>query len=162
VLDADHIKGLLPEYEGWNAHQVHEESGELFDRITDLAQQLGLNLVHDATMKTGSKAVALVKRFKEAGYRTEAHYMHLPRQEAAKRAVARFLGKTQRYVPVEVVLSNTSNEKSFDEVRQHVDKWSFRDNNVRKGEEPILISQSEEESLKKSLSLPTMMIWKLK
>ena len=144
VLDADHIKGMIPEYEGWNAHQVHEESGELFDHITDLAQQLGLNIVHDATMKTPKKAVALVQRFNDAGYDTEAHYMHLPRQEAAKRAVGRFLGGGEkgRYVPVDVVLSNTSNEESFDQVKSLVKKWSFRDNNVKKGEQPILISES--------------------
>lgn len=144
VLDADHIKGLLPEFEGWNAHQVHEESSELFDEITDLAQSLGLNIVHDATMKTGHKAVALVKRFNDAGYSTEAHYMHLPRQEAAKRAVGRFIGGGEkgRYVPIDVVLSNTSNEQSFDQVKSLVNKWSFRDNNVAKGEQPILISES--------------------
>lgn len=144
VLDADHIKGLIPEYEGWNAHQVHEESGELFDKITDLAQELGLNIVHDATMKTGHKAVALVKRFNDARYDTEAHYMHLPRQEAAKRAVGRFLGGGEkgRYVPIDVVLGNTTNETSFDQVKHLVSKWSFRDNNVPKGEKPILISES--------------------
>jgi predicted kinase len=141
VLDADHIKGMLPEYEGWNAQQVHEESSDLFDKITDMAQEMGLNIVHDATMKTKKKAVALVQRFKDAGYRAEAHYMHLPRQEAARRAVERFLGKTRRFVPPEVVLSNTGNEESFDAVRGLVDKWSFRDNNVPFGQEPVLISE---------------------
>lgn len=144
VLDADEIKKALPEYEGWNAHQVHEESSDIFEEITNLAQNLELNLCHDATMKTTKKAVDLVKRFKAAGYRTEAHYMHLPRQEAAKRAVKRFLdgGEKGRYVPVEVVLSNTSNEASFDAVKALVDRWSFRDNNVPKGSPPILISES--------------------
>ena len=146
VLDADHIKKLLPEYEGWNAAEVHEESGELFDRITEEAQELGLNIVHDATMKTPAKAVALVKKFKDGGYRTEAHYMHLPRQEAAKRAVNRFLGVTGRYVPIDVILSNTKNEHAFDEVKQHVDEWSFRDNNVPRNTPPILVSQSDKRS----------------
>jgi hypothetical protein len=67
--------------------------------------------------------------------------MHLPRQEAARRAVERFLGKTRRFVPPEVVLSNTGNEESFDAVRGLVDKWSFRDNNVPFGQEPVLISE---------------------
>jgi predicted kinase len=145
VLDADHIKGMLPEYEGWNAAQVHEESGDIFDEITLMCAHLGLNVVHDKTMKTAKTTLGDLDRFKELGYRTEAHYMHLPRQEAAKRAVARFLGKTKRYVPVEVVLSNTSNEATFDEVRKHVDKWSFRDNNVPQGSEPILISESQDD-----------------
>ena len=141
VIDADEIKGMLPEYEGWNAYQVHEESGDLFDRITNIATQFGLNIVHDATMKTKDKAVNLVNNFKEKGYQVDAHYMHLPRHEAAKRAVSRFLGSSQRYVPIEVVLANTGNEESFDAIRDLVDNWSFRDNNVSKGDEPILISE---------------------
>ena len=154
VLDADHIKSLLPEYEGWNAFQVHEESSDLFDEITDLAQALGLNIVHDATMKTSKKAVALVNRFKDAGYRTEAHYMHLPRQESAKRAVGRFLhgGEKGRYVPVDVILGNTTNEESFDQVKGLVDNWSFRDNNVPKGSQPILISEGGDKAGKSDAS----------
>ena len=146
VLDADEIKHQLPEYKGWNAAQVHEESGELFDAITGLAMELGLNIVHDATMKTSKKAVALVQRFKDAGYRTEAHYMYLPPQEAAKRAVARFLGETKRFVPPGIVLNNVTNEGSFDQVKGMVDAWSFRDNNVGKGEQPKLLSEKTDEA----------------
>lgn len=142
VLDADEIKKLIPGYEGWNAHEVHEESSDILEMIEEDARLMGLNIVLDATMKTASSALKRVKKFKESGYRIEAHYMHLPRQEAAKRAVGRFLDKEQRYVPVERVLENTTNEASFDEVRQHADKWSFRDNNVPRGHKPILISQS--------------------
>jgi len=151
VLDADAIKEMLPEYEGWNAHQVHEESSDLFDQITQRAVKLGLNIVHDATMKTGHKAVALVQQYKKEGYQVEAHYMHLPRQEAAKRAVSRFMSKSGRYVPIEVVLSNVSNESSFDAVKEISDKWSFYDNNVPKGDEPILIS-AYGKVMKKSLT----------
>ena len=169
VLDADHINSLLPEYEGWNAETVHQESSDIFDEITAMAGHLGLNLVHDATLKTTKSAVEKVKSFKDAGYRIEAHYMHLPRQEAAKRAVSRFLGKTQRYVPVDVVLSNTTNEASFDAVKQLADKWSFRDNNVPQGSEPILISESgaatktddgQEKPLTKSDQRAMILIWK--
>jgi hypothetical protein len=111
-----------------------------------------------------------VKAFKDLGYKVEAHYMHLPRQEAAKRAVSRFLGKTQRYVPVNVVLSNTTNEASFDQVRQLADKWSFRDNNVPQGSEPVLISEggvadaqqqdaSNEKTLTKSDQSARIILW---
>ena len=171
-LDADAIKERLPEYEGWNAAEVHEESSDIFDDITKRAQELGLNIVHDATMKTPDKAVKLVKRFKDAGYRTEAHYMHLPRQEAAKRAVSRFLGKTQRYVPIDVILENVKNEHAFDQVKGLVDQWSFRDNNVPHGSDPILISESgegspknhkkgEEKPLHKSLTGPMIAVWRI-
>lgn len=142
VLDSDHIKGLLPEYEGWNAAQVHEESGELFDTVTAMAREMGLNIVHDATMKSPEKAIELATGFKDKGYKLEAHYMHLPRQEAAKRAVSRFLGKTKRLVPPQVILENTRNEEAFEGARKLADRWSFRDNSGDAGE-PRLISQSE-------------------
>lgn len=170
VLDADAIKGMLPEYEGWNAHQVHMESGEIFDSIVRAARDAGLNVVLDKTMKTAKATVAEVKVFKEAGYRTEAHYMHLPRQEAAKRAISRFLDGREkgRYVPLEVVLSNTTNEEAFDQVKELVDAWSFRDNNVARGEQPILISESEgsggesQGELKKADCGPIILLWRPK
>lgn len=140
-LDADEIKGELPEYEGWNAAQVHEESSDIMQTVMTAARKMGLNVVLDGTLATKKSAMAKIEAFKGDGYRIEAHYMHLPRQEAAKRAVSRFLGKTNRYVPVDVVLANRENEANFDEVRKHADKWSFRDNNVPQGEEPKLISE---------------------
>lgn len=162
VLDADHIKSLLPEYEGWNAHQVHEESGDIFDELVNIARSHKLNVVLDKTMKTAKSAVADVHAFKEAGYRTEAHYMHLPRQEAAKRAVARFLGKTGRFVPPQVVLSNTTNEHSFDQVKHLVDDWSFRDNNVPSSQQPILISMKKAVTkLTKAIRDKIIIFWRL-
>lgn len=155
VLDADEIKGMLPEYEGWNAAQIHEESGEILESIIDLCRASKMSVVLDATMKSAGSAVKRVEAFKKAGFRIEAHYMHLPRQEAAKRAVQRFLGETQRYVPVEVVLANTSNESTFDQVRQHADTWSFRDNNVPRGDEPIMISESGAKATGKDLKKAT-------
>jgi predicted ABC-type ATPase len=142
VLDADHIKGMLPEYAGWNAHQVHEESGHILDTVLAMAKILGVNVVLDATMKTGKTLEDKINSFKDAGFRTEAHYMHLPRQEAAKRAMSRFAGggETGRYVPPEVVLGNTENEANFDKIKNNVDAWSFHDNNRSKEEGPKLIS----------------------
>lgn len=142
VLDADHIKGMLPEYQGWNAHQVHEESSELLGSIMTMAKLMGLNVVFDATMKSTKPVQEYVDAFKSAGFRTEAHYMHLPRQEAAKRAIGRFLngGERGRFVPPEVVLGNTANEANFDKVKGKVDAWTFHDNSGEKGAGPKLIA----------------------
>jgi hypothetical protein len=89
--------------------------------------------------------LAKVEAFKGAGYRIEAHYMHLPRQVAAARAVKRFMTDKNdgsgRYVPVEKLLENTTNEESFDKVRRHADAWSFYDNQVGKDEAPTLIAR---------------------
>ena len=139
VLDADEIKQLLPEYEGWNAFSLHEESSYLFDKISDIAREWDLNIVHDMTLKTGKTAINRALEFKEAGYSIDGYYMFLPPQDAASRAVSRFLGPTQRYVPPEVVLSNTANEANFDALMKYFDKWEFYDN---QGAFPVKISGS--------------------
>jgi predicted kinase len=160
ILDADEIKSMLPEYKGWNANQVHEESSDIIEQMLTTCIRNGINVVLDNTMKTADKATAKVYRFKSAGYKVEAHYMHCPKQEAARRAIKRFKGKPEqgkenefepyndRYVPVTAVLSNTTNEESFDIVRQACDVWSFRDSN---GDRPVLISEGKKE-MKKSFS----------
>ena len=92
-------------------------------------------------MKTGANVLRKAQDFKSSGYRVEAHYMHLPRQLAAKRAVKRFCNdKNGRHVPVEVILGNTSNESNFDALRPHLDAWSFWDNDVAAGQEPTYVS----------------------
>jgi predicted kinase len=163
VLDADSIKEMLPEYKGWNANQVHEESSDILEQMLSFCIRNGLNVVLDATMKTANSALAKVFRFKSAGYKTEAHYMHCPKQVAAKRAVMRFKGQPEkgkedeykpfngRYVPITAVLKNTTNEDSFEQVRKFVDEWSFRDSNGKNNEQPILISEGKTE-VKKSFS----------
>ena len=170
VLDADHIKGLLPEYEGWNAHQVHEESSHVLESVLAMAQILGVNVVLDATMKTGKSIEGKVDDFKKAGFRIEAHYMHLPRQEAAKRAVKRYLdgGEKGRFVPPEVVLGNTNNEENFDKIKSKADAWSFHDNSGGKDAGPKLIAQKGEPAtvakklLTKSEQAPILILWSQK
>lgn len=145
VIDPDVVKSKLPEYRGWNAHEVHEESSDIADAIINMARLQGLNVVLDGTLKTPAKALAKVEAFKAAGYQIEAHYMHLPRQMAAARAISRFMTKKNdgsgRYVPVAKVLENTTNEDSFDQVRKHADAWSFYDNQVGKDDPPTLIAK---------------------
>lgn len=143
VLDSDAIKGMLkPPYAGWNAASVHEESDAIFTHIAETARRKGLNIVQDATMKS-DKLQPTIDAYKEGGYRVEGHYMFVPRQEAARRAVGRFLGKggkRGRLVPVRVVLSNTKNEANFDKLKPSFDKWSAYDN---QGASPVLINRSE-------------------
>lgn len=145
LFDADHIKHMLPEYEGFNAFQVHEESSDLLKRALSEATRLRRNVVLDGTLKSYDQARKLVDNFVANGYRFEAHYMHLPRQEAAKRAVDRYLTKKKdgsgRYVPVNIVLSNVDNELNFMRLFEFADGWSFRDNNVARDTPPRLIAQ---------------------
>lgn len=147
TLDADAIKQLLdPPYEGWNAHQVHEESSFLFDKLTDMAQKMGLNIISDATLKS-DKMGPILEAIQKQGYDIEGHYMFLPRQKAAARACGRYLkgGKHERgrLVPPGVILGNTSNEENFDKLKHLFSRWSAYDNDQPKGTPPKLIDHSD-------------------
>lgn len=146
VLDADAIKEYLPEYEGWNAGEVHEESSYINKEIKKRAMSLGLNIIIDGTMNYNPRKPDKVRNemleAKGKGYSLEAHYMFLPVQESAKRAINRFKTKkgdfSGRLVPMEILMGMQDNEKSFDSVKDIVDDWSFRDNQGVSG--PKLIS----------------------
>lgn len=147
VLDADALKEYIPEYEGWNAGEVHEESSYLNKEIKKRAFALGLNIIIDGTMNYNPKKPDKVKNemleAKSKGYSLEAHYMFLPVQESAKRAINRFKTKkgdfSGRLVPMDILMGMQDNEKSFDSVKDIVDDWSFRDNQGDSG--PKLISR---------------------
>jgi predicted ABC-type ATPase len=154
ILDADEIKKELPEYEGWNAFQVHEESSDILEQMITYCKRERLNVVIDMTMKTPKSAYERLALFKDKGYRTEAHYMHLPPQEATKRAINRYRNGDKendykgRFVPPEAILKMRQNEETFDLVKGLVDDWSFRDSTD--GFPPKLISQKSKGGLRKN------------
>jgi len=143
-LDSDAIKEALnPPYEGWNAKAVHQESTELFDRISAQAKDMGLNVIHDVTLKTPGKIEGVIKEFRDKKYKVQGHYMFVPPEESARRGVQRYLGKAPnfkrgRLVPVSVLLAMQDNEKSFEQAKGLFDKWSVYDN---QGRTPTLISR---------------------
>jgi predicted ABC-type ATPase len=142
VLDPDAIKGMLPGYEGWNAGLYHAESSDIFNAIDKTARDNGLNIIHDATMKTGAAAMGRIKDYADAGYRVEGAYMFTPPQESAMRVVSRFAGPSGRYVPLSAALSNVKNEYNFDQAKPLMDKWSIYTNMGGKGASPKLYARS--------------------
>lgn len=147
VLDADELKRYIPEFKGWNAGEVHEESSYLNKKIKNMAISLGLNIIVDGTMNYNPKKPDKVKNemleAQSKGYSLEAHYMFLPLQDSCIRAFNRFKTKkgdySGRLVPTDIMLAMRDNEKSFDSVTDIVDDWSFRDNQGSGG--PKLISK---------------------
>ena len=133
VLNNDDIKEALPGYEGWNAFQFHEEASHIFDRIDAIAREKGLNIAHDATLKSydSGKRYADLYKGADAGYKITGLYMFLPPQDAANRAVGRAMSQKPgeppgRYVPPYIVLSNKDNEKNFDRLaREYMAGWSI-------------------------------------
>jgi uncharacterized protein len=145
VIDSDEFKQNLPGYEGWNAYYFHEECDALIDMARDMATKLGLNVVHDGTLKSPSGATQLVGHYKDQGYDIEGHYMFCPPDVATGRAMQRYGrgGETGRFVPPEVILENRLNERNFDMLKSQFKNWSVYDNTVeQKGVEPKLVAKS--------------------
>ena len=87
----------------------------------------------DGTLKSTNilNRVAVYQRPPATDYELEGYYMYASPETAATRALGRFSkGGTfsGRFVPVEVVLSNTKNEENFDLLSKDFRKWAVYDN----------------------------------
>src|SRR5258708_1982098 len=68
LVDSDAIKAKLPGYEGWNASAFHEESTHILNMVDQRALALGVNTIHDATLKSEATAVMRMAQYEAAGY----------------------------------------------------------------------------------------------
>lgn len=129
-INSDDIQEHLPGYTGTNAALYHTEASDIAAIADSTVRSLGLNVIHDATMRTPGGTGKRVKEYQAAGYRIEGHYMFVPPQTSTKRAFERFVrgGKSGRYVPASYLLGSVTNEKTFDELRPEFDKWSIYQN----------------------------------
>ena len=143
-LNNDDIKDLLSQRDrnqpaGRDAPLYHAEAEIVHDQIVAHARALGVPLVLDLTMK--SSKLPLVESFKNKGYRIEAHYMFLDREEAGRRAARRALNpESGRLVNTKLILSNTNNERNFEELTQIADSWSVWDNRVAQNADPKFVA----------------------
>ena len=117
-LNSDDVKERLPEYQGWNAPLLHEESSYVGGKMEKFARERGLNVVIDATLKSGLTTKERIDQFKAAGYRIEGHYMHASPARAAERALGRFTRGMEkngkgRFVAPEYSLTSLTNEQSL-------------------------------------------------
>lgn len=139
VLNTDEIKKRLPEYKGFNAYEVHEESCDILNRALDISMQKKLNVVLDGTMSDFNYCEKTLKQFTETGYNIEMYYMYLPREKAAERAMLRF-NYNGRYVPLDVLLKMINNEANFDKLKSYASKYAFYNNDVKLDNEPVLVN----------------------
>lgn len=152
VLDPDHVKSKMKEYSPEMAYLVHRESADIFDKLVTRARTRKLNVVLDKTMRHSPKS--MVNSFEKHGYDMQAHYMHMPPEGAAIRALGRWkkgedtpVGvktKRGRLVPPQVILKMTDNEKHFDSILPKMKKWSVWSNTRPMGLPPKKITDSSE------------------
>lgn len=129
TVDADAVKGMLPEYQQMvkagdsrAAAFAHEESSALAKRINTVAQENNYHVVYDGT---GDGSVgSVMKKLNEAkanGLVTEGLYVTIPPQVAKQRAEQRFQ-RTGRRVPDSVIEgTHRGVSKILPEVAEHFD-----------------------------------------
>ena len=141
VINADDAKQALPEYRGWNAALLHEESSHVTDRLAlGRAVEARHNIVIDATGKTAAKYVGFAESFRGLGYDVTAIHVDLPPEVAAQRAYDRFVrgGPNGRYVPLRRIVEDMDDKPvdTYNALKECglVDRAVEYDNNVRRGE----------------------------
>jgi hypothetical protein len=143
TLDPDEVKMSLPEYRGWNAALVHDESAEVFDRLLEKAVADRHHVVFDTTGRSEEFMKGMLDKFAKAGYDAHLVHTHLSGEESARRAVGRFVGqafkdspdpeKRGRYVPVGFIAEHIDGhpQRVYDKLREdpRVKSWVSYDAN---------------------------------
>ena len=101
-------------------------------------------MVFDATMKSATGALNRIDAFKDS-YAIHGYYMFASPETATTRAMSRFKRGNEkngkgRFVPPEIVMGNTENEKNFDKAIESFDKWGVYDNNSDSGSGPVHVA----------------------
>jgi ADP-ribose pyrophosphatase YjhB (NUDIX family)/predicted ABC-type ATPase len=143
-INSDDLKEALPEYQGWNAAQLHEESSDLGKKIEETARGLGLNVILDGTMSSLGSLDKRIGQYRDAGYQVHGHFMRVKPETSAKRAVERFVrgGERGRLVNPAMILAS-NNVQNFGTISPRMDSWEMFDN---EGAAPTLVDRSEEKA----------------
>lgn len=148
VIDNDEAKKLIPQYnDGWGAGAVHKESQSISYSLFTKSVFSGENIV---LPKVGSDAKKLNNDYiavaKENGYQVNVHYVDLDRNKALGRMLNRFIedgrfldpNLIEKYAPLGRENHIT---QAYEELKENplVDGYSMWDNDVERGERPILL-----------------------
>lgn len=139
-IDSDFVKTRFPEYDGWNAALLHEESSDVVARVIERAIAENHNVLYDATLKTTGSSQAIIQGFEDQGYSTNVIFVDIPITTAMQRAVDRAFGTSRRFVdPAYIATHNHKNINTLETVKPMVESWTHWDNTVPRGESPILL-----------------------
>jgi len=105
-IDADEIRAMLPEYEGWNASATHLETKDIVNRLLtgdEITNPCKHDLIYDGTMNNTKNYLPLIGLLKSLGYKIFIIYMdNVPYSVVKERMVERYK-KSGRFVPIEVI-----------------------------------------------------------
>jgi predicted ABC-type ATPase len=130
-VDADEIRAMLPEYEGYNAAQTHLETKDIVNTLLsdrNIGIPCDFDLIYDGTMNSVKSYIPLMDILRKRGYKIFIVYMdNVPKDVVIKRALERYR-KTGRFVPLEVIEDFYAKGKTaFNELKKDVDGFMVID-----------------------------------
>ncbi len=127
TINPDDVKEMLPEYRGWNAGLLHEESSEVAEGfLQEQAVRESHNLLFDITGKNGEKVTTEATKLQAAGY--DVHVVNVAADDhvVGWRAWQRFrrqaLGDQKgRFVPPKYAAEAVDGKpkRTFEAMKQH-------------------------------------------
>jgi predicted ABC-type ATPase len=149
VIDSDLAKPLLPEYrDGIGARAVHLESDLIGVRVLNRAIENGDNIVNAVVGRSAQGLDVRIDLLRQAGYRINLHFLDLPAEEAARRAMRRFHEEGRFLDPQEVLRVGDGARNNF-EVFKHdprVAQWALFSNAVARGQAPRPVAAGRNEA----------------
>lgn len=105
-LDGDLIKESLPEYKGWNAPVVHNESGFIVNKAIEHIGQdkCRYDVIFDGTMNNEKKYNGLIEKLHRLGYKVFLIYFLVDKETAMSRVVSRYIHRG-RFINPETINS---------------------------------------------------------
>ena len=150
VIDINAIAREIPEYaNGWGAHTVREEAGELMSKAFEESLALGENVVVPRIGEPPECVIEMMEAAKQAGYTCHVHLMDLDPNKALGRAMMRFAETGEYIPPSEIARYNNAGMMSlmtrqFMQLTHHqlCDGYTLWSNDVAQGDSPVLLEYS--------------------
>jgi predicted ABC-type ATPase len=130
-VDADEIRAMLPEYDGYNAAQTHLETKDIVNTLLsnkNIGIPCDFDLIYDGTMNSVKSYIPLMDILRKRGYKIFIVYMDkVPKDVIIKRALERYK-KSGRFVPLEVIEDFFEKGKTaFNDLKKEVDGYMVID-----------------------------------
>ena len=147
IIDNDEAKKLIPEYNnGWGASVVHDESQRISEKQLVISLYNHENIVLPKVGSNPNKMNEIVAMAKTLKYEVNVHFVDLEREKALGRMLSRFVEEGRFLDPklIDKYHNNIDGNKiarCYEILKKGgiVDGYSRWNNDVGKGERPILI-----------------------
>ena len=148
-ISSDEAKKPIPEYDGANASEVHDEASKIGkENVAPEAVDREHNMMVDKVATTPDSTIRLAEAMQEAGFDLRATFVDVPEEKSMHNAVGRYHNEG-RFTPLDYVDGARENSmNSFEELIDEMDipdeKTGRFDNDVEWGDPPEVVEAGEE------------------